>query len=73
MVSPNPTTGRVGVSGPLEQIEKIRVFDGLGKLVYQATGTSGQPFIDLSAQRNGVYFLEITHQTRVEQWKILKK
>ena len=71
LLIPNPTMGIVTFSPPIEGLEKIRIFNSLGKLVQVLSGNS--PQIDLSNQPTGLYFLEISHDGRVEQGKVVKQ
>ena len=73
VISPNPTTGPVALTGPLEDVEKIRLFNSLGKLVRLVTGPSVQSSVDLSGLPAGVYFIEITHSAGMEKSKVWKQ
>ena len=73
VLSPNPTSGQISLSGPVERIENIRVFDGQGRMIQRIPGASAQLPIDLSARPAGVYFLEILYDGRIERARIVRE
>lgn len=57
-IYPNPSRGIIRVNGDLQQISDIVVYNALGKVVLVTTNVAT---IDLSALKNGVYLVKITH------------
>jgi uncharacterized repeat protein (TIGR03803 family) len=57
-IYPNPTADIINVQGQFENAQ-IKIYDVLGKSVYQNNSASSTLQIDLSNQPNGIYFLSI--------------
>lgn len=72
-VSPNPTSGMVKVTVPDETIEKLRVIDVSGKVLFEfAPQNLNSKVLDLSAYPTGIYFLELKTEQAVTRKKILR-
>lgn len=70
---PNPTVGKVEFKGNENSIDRISVFDNVGRLV-KLTESSVNNRLDLEGLNNGVYFVKIeTEFGIVNQKLILKK
>lgn len=72
-IAPNPVTDRIYLSGPVETVTEIRVWDAMGSLVQLLGSPISAAPIDVSGYPAGVYFLEIRYDAQVERVKILKK
>ncbi len=63
-VYPNPTTGECSINNGKNFINKIQVFDAVGRLVYEENYHGKiQKTIDLSTFANGIYFIKIDNKT----------
>ena len=68
-IYPNPTGGIINVNkGQLENVQ-VNIYNVLGESIYQFSITSSNYQIDLTAQPNGVYFVQL----RTEQGIMNKK
>jgi len=68
-IYPNPTSGLLNLQlGQLENIQ-IKGYNILGEKVYESLITNQQSQIDLSAQPNGIYFINL----QTNESKIIKK
>ncbi len=65
-VCPNPVTDKLHLQGDFDEVS---VFDAIGQLVYRGTDSD----IDVSAWRNGVYFVRLTNGNGISVEKIIKK
>lgn len=60
-VYPNPTKGNVIVTNPELNIQKIKVLNVVGQVVFEEIGIKTEKYIiDISNQAKGIYFVEIT-------------
>ena len=59
-IYPNPTSGKLQVTSYELQIEKMEIFDLLGKSVHLSTSLVHSSTLDISHLSTGVYFLQIT-------------
>lgn len=57
-IYPNPAKDEITVEGV--NMSEVRVYDLVGRLCIQHTAVKNKETIDVSALRNGVYFIEIT-------------
>ncbi|TVR77259.1 MAG: T9SS C-terminal target domain-containing protein [Saprospirales bacterium] len=73
LVSPNPTTGIVNIiCGNESRILEVSVYSADGKLVRQNRNTEyGSINLDLSGQRDGLYFIRIKTDSRVVVERVL--
>ena len=70
-IYPNPTSGSIHVKKPeAMQIEKIRIYDMLGKLVREQTYTET---IDVSALSSGLHFIELQSKGKIIHKSVLKQ
>ena len=68
---PNPTSGLLQLTGPLQGEETVRVYDGAGRQCYLGKVAEGQRTVDLSGQQVGLYQLLLTSATgRVRSLKV---
>jgi hypothetical protein len=58
-VIPNPSTGVYNVSVESDEEKTVRVFNGLGQLVYSEKTTAKNFGIDLSQNSRGIYMLQV--------------
>ena len=72
-IAPNPVADQVYLSGPLESVTEIQVWDAVGKWVRSLSGPASATPIDVSGCPAGIYFLEIRYDTQVERVRFLKK
>jgi len=69
---PNPSGGIFSLEVE-DPIERISVYNQLGKEVYQATVNSNYLSLDLTNQPNGIYFFQITGKTGNSTGKLIKQ
>lgn len=69
---PNPSKGKYNITSK-EQIEKITVYNQLGKVVFNDIIKNKGTTIDLSSFTDGVYFAKIEKQESIETIKIIKQ
>lgn len=70
-IYPNPTSGSIHIKKPeAMQIEKIRIYDMLGKLVREQTYTET---IDVSALSSGLHFIELQSKGKIIHKSVLKQ
>ena len=69
-ISPNPTTGRLTVTGGNDNGETVRleVIDATGRVLLNATGLS----VDLAPLGTGVYYIRIITDNTVKVKKVVK-
>ena len=68
---PNPTSGNVIISFPMNEEGNLSVFDTQGKLVLSSTLNSGD-IIDLSNKTPGVYTFKINLNDKIHIERIIK-
>jgi hypothetical protein len=75
MIYPNPSSGvfTVELLGSKPQTTSVKVFDVLGQLIYQSEITSAKGIINLSAQANGIYFIQMKTATGLHTMKVMKQ
>lgn len=71
-IYPNPTTGLLNVEGST-QIEKVVVYDLLGRNVLENFPKAIKLQLDLDSLKTGVYFAEITSEGKRTVQKIVKE
>ena len=71
-IIPNPSRGKLFVVGAQEGTE-LSVYSEGGKEIYHSPVSGNQSIIDLSAQPEGVYFVELNRPGEVELRKITLK
>ena len=73
VISPNPSSGMVVISGEFEKIPPVGVdiFDSLGSLVFSGTYAPGAISLELSELPCGLYFASVSQQNRKEVIKLL--
>ncbi|MFD2247543.1 YCF48-related protein [Pontibacter ruber] len=70
-VHPNPTQDKVYFSHP-DVMERIEVYDPLGRLLLRAEPGAQQYVLDLSAHAKGVYHVRVYHKGNVYTRKVVK-
>ncbi len=68
-IFPNPTSGHIFFSGSDTQIQ-CSVFSITGKKLFEQT-VSNEKSLDLSALREGLYFIQIQHRDNIQNFKVL--
>lgn len=71
-VYPNPTSDIIHISGTNINSAEIRIFDFLGKTVFQKNNNLDQE-INLSHLKKGIYLLQINNQGKINTKKIVLK
>lgn len=73
-IAPNPTTGSFSVAFDKNAVvEELYVTDLSGRIIFEQSNTSANPLvIDLSAERAGVYLLNVSSSNSVKTIKITK-
>ncbi len=56
-----------------QQINRVTIFDNLGKLVLSHESNSCQLAVDVSSLPNGIYFIEIAHKESQTTYKFIKQ
>lgn len=73
-VYPNPTDGEINLILPQTATYELRVYDMMGKLIISKNIINQGEFthvLDLSGQKNGIYFIEIRHGNTFTTQKVL--
>lgn len=71
-VYPNPTqTGLLTISSETDSYYNIKIFDVLGKIIFETPSTNLVSQIDLTAYNKGIYFIQITSDNTSYIKKIL--
>jgi hypothetical protein len=72
-VYPNPTTGKVSISG-VEAGNRVRVFNSMGAPVSEFISRNSIETISLENQASGIYFIVISNNDRISgTHKVIKK
>jgi hypothetical protein len=60
-IFPNPSNGRFQIKSPGTDIQKVEIYDALGKKIYVNSKLDGQKSseIDISQYKKGIYFVKI--------------
>lgn len=73
-IFPNPNDGLFTLNIVSENFKSIYVYDLLGKLVYQKTGSKEQRFdIDITEQPKGVYIVKVFDGDIVKMFKVINQ
>ncbi|NCT19280.1 MAG: T9SS type A sorting domain-containing protein, partial [Flavobacteriia bacterium] len=70
-VYPNPVTDILNIK-TRDAVNKISVYNVLGKLVYTATPNALSPTVNMSAMKTGVYFVEVTIGNTTKTVKVIR-
>lgn len=62
VIYPNPSTGRLIIEG--KGMEKINVYDVLGRTISQQKCNNQQEILNLSKETNGVYLIEVVKKSQ---------
>lgn len=74
-IAPNPTSGQANCviqNYDSRKAYQIKIHDPLGKIIYESSPTFGTFNIDLSNQKNGLYFIQLYDGTLTTYTKIVK-
>lgn len=74
-VSPNPTSGIIGVSINVVELEtspEIEIYSSSGETVYRTAVDGTETIIDISGVAEGIYFLKVTIVEKSATVKFLK-
>lgn len=74
-VSPNPTSGLIGVSinvAELETSPEIEIYSSSGETVYRTAVDGTETIIDISGVAEGIYFLKVAIGEKSATVKFLK-
>lgn len=71
-VYPNPTKGKVNVSGDFT-LQSVQLYDVQGRLLQTQLADDNQTIVDISAHSNGVYFIKVTSNKGIKVGKIVKE
>ncbi len=72
-IYPNPTDGYLSFNFSNKKIEKVQVFNSLGKLVLEKFFENNSGGLDLSALPDGVYYLTFTSDKKYQLTKKITK
>jgi hypothetical protein len=73
-VYPNPTTGKITITGlPSQGSTILAVFDALGRKIYNREISSATAEIDLTVSASGIYQLKVSCNGQDRSFKIVKK
>ncbi len=73
-VYPNPTNDLLFIESEEREIEKIRIYDSTGDVVFtDAAITPSDMEIDVASFSNGIYFIEISHRNKASYFKSFVK
>lgn len=70
-VFPNPTKGKVTLSIPTEQAN-VTVYNALGKVIANYNNVQNGTTIDLSANQNGVYLLQVSSEKGISIFRVVR-
>ena len=70
-IYPNPSNGRFNLQMSKSENVQIKIYDVIGECIYQHIGTSANQQIDLSAAKNGIYFLQLKTEQGVATKKLV--
>ena len=70
-VYPNPVTDILNIK-TRDAVNKVSVYNVLGKLVYTATPNALSPTVNMSAMKTGVYFVEVTIGNTTKTVKVIR-
>jgi hypothetical protein len=70
-VYPNPVTDILNIK-TRDAVNKVSVYNVLGKLVYSATPNALSPTVNMSAMKTGVYFVEVTIGNATKTVKVIR-
>lgn len=69
---PNPTSSMLNVESEELEVEKITIYDIIGRMVLQRSLSNN--FVNLSSLENGIYLAEVEDKNRVKYiYKIVKE
>ncbi|MCH2215676.1 MAG: T9SS type A sorting domain-containing protein [Flavobacteriales bacterium] len=74
LLHPNPTEGIFFLS-ELTEMDKVRIFDGTGRMVFETSGANGKTKVDLSHLEKGIYLVTVRDEKkrlRINQKVVLK-
>ncbi len=71
-IFPNPGTGIFNIRSEHKKISTIRVYDYTGKEILRSIDVLPTAAIDLSNQRDGLYFVKIYNEDKIEILKFIK-
>jgi len=71
-IYPNPVFNKLIISSP-ELITKINITNVLGKKVFDRKMHANKLNIDMSGYRNGMYFIQIESDDKINTYRIIKK
>ena len=70
-IYPNPVTDILNIK-TRDAVNKVSVYNVLGKLVYTATPNALSPTVNMSAMKTGVYFVEVTIGNATKTVKVIR-
>jgi len=73
-VYPNPTDGQINLVLPQTATYEVMIYDMMGRLIISQTISNEGEFthwLDLSEQKNGLYFIEIRQGNRITTKKVI--
>ena len=76
LIYPNPSNGKFQITGDAFRLNKnynIKIYNIIGKTIYQSVITGPKSDIDLSNQAKGIYFIRIQDGQRIYTNKIIIK
>ena len=72
-IYPNPTNGQVALSSTKSVSGELIIINSLGEIIYSATMNSDVTSIDMSANQNGIYFVQLKSENETVTRKIIKQ
>lgn len=70
-VYPNPATDNLTIS--IDGLENVSIYNALGSLVIQQTATNNSAFVDVSALKAGVYFVQANANGTIQTSRVVIK
>jgi len=72
-VYPNPTTSLVNITSNEISDYEVQITDVNGSRLTQQSSTGNQAQVDFSTYSNGIYFMSILKNNKIQTFKIIKK
>jgi hypothetical protein len=72
VVYPNPTATSFTIESATAEVKTIRIYDALGKLIYELENSEEKTIIDASSWATGIYHIEVKSLHHTYQQKLVK-
>jgi len=69
---PNPTEGLVTIDASGHEIERLSIYDMLGRIIYAGQQIKPNLVFDLSSEKPGIYYVQMIHDKIITIFKVIK-